>query len=231
MASSFDFMTAPRFFYWLLFLLAFLPGAGLISAQTNRDLSLWEPEIAAFEASDRANPPPKGAILFVGSSSIRKWTTLARDFPGQQVINRGFGGSQIADSTALAERIIFPYAPRLIIFYAGDNDLALGRTPEQVAADYRAFVDKVHARLPNTTIAFLSIKPCPLRWHLHDQVIEANQKIKTIPGDRLKFIDIYPLMLGANGKPKPEYFIWDGLHPSAACYRIWAQAIKPYLDF
>jgi lysophospholipase L1-like esterase len=224
-------MTTPRFFYWLLLSLTAASGVERLSAQTNRDVSQWEKEIAAFEASDRANPPPKGAILFIGSSSFRKWTTLAQDFPGRQVINRGFGGSQIADSTALAERIVFPYEPRLIIFYAGDNDLAAGRTPEQVAADYQAFVEKVHARLPRTTIAFLSIKPSPLRWSLHDKMSEANQKIKAMKCDRLKFIDIYPLMLGANGRPKPEYFIWDGLHPSAKCYRMWAEVIKPYLDF
>jgi lysophospholipase L1-like esterase len=218
-------------FCGVAFLLAFVIGVARIQAQTNRDVSQWEKEIAAFEASDRANPPPKGAILFVGSSSIRKWTTLAQDFPGKQVINRGFGGSQIADSTALAERIIFPYQPRLIIFYAGDNDLAARRTPEQVAADYAEFVKKVHARLPNTTIAFLSIKPSPLRWNLHEKMVAANEKIKAMHGDRLKFIDIYSLMLGPNGRPKREFYILDGLHPSAACYRMWAGVIKPYLDF
>src|ERR1700722_7316573 len=127
--------------------------------------AVWEPEIHAFEMHDQTNPPPQNAVLFVGSSTIRKWTTLAKDFPGVQVINRGFGGSRIADSTALAERIIFPYEPRTIVFYAGDNDLAEGRTPEQVAADYQAFVQTVRARLPETRIAFISIKPSPIRWH------------------------------------------------------------------
>jgi len=222
---------ASRCFYWLLPLLVLVSGAERLAAQTNRDVSQWEKEIAAFEASDRTNPPPKGAILFVGSSSFRKWTTLAQDFPGKQVFNRGFGGSQIADSTALADRIIFPYEPRLIVFYAGDNDLAAGRTPDQVAEDYAAFAARVHARLPKTTIAFVSIKPSPARWKLHDEMITANQKIKAMPGDWLKFIDVYPLMLGADGKPKPEFFVSDGLHPSVACYRMWAGIIRPYLDF
>lgn len=210
-------------------LLAAGPGVSGLSAQTNRDVSQWEPEIRAFEKRDRENPPPKGAILFIGSSSFRKWTTMAQDFPGKQVINRGFGGSQIADSTALAERIIFPYQPRLIVFYAGDNDLAAGRTPEQVAADYQVFVEKVHARLPNTTIAFLSIKPSPLRWKLNEKMIAANQQIKAIKGGYLKFIDIYPLMLGSDGKPKRDLYLWDGLHPSAKCYKMWAEVITPYL--
>src|SRR5277367_4235574 len=121
--------------------------ASLLPAQTTSkeaDVSRWEKEISAYEASDKTNAPPKGAILFVGSSSIRKWTTLARDFPGKQVINRGFGGSEIADSTALADRIIFPYAPRIIVFYAGDNDLASGKSAEKVFADFQAFLKKIH---------------------------------------------------------------------------------------
>jgi len=119
-----------------------LSGSSLteLRAQTNANISKWEGEIKAFEASDRTNPPPKQAILFVGSSSIRKWQTLAKDFPGKVVINRGFGGSEIADSTALADRIIFPYQPKMIVFYAGDNDLANGKNVEQVVADFQTFV-------------------------------------------------------------------------------------------
>ena len=222
---------AKRFVTGLLGLLFVVVIADRVFAQTNRDVSKWEAEISAFEASDRTNPPPKGAILFVGSSSFRKWTTMAQDFPRRQVINRGFGGSEIADSTALAERIVFPYEPRLIVFYAGDNDLALGRSPEQVVADYQAFVEKIHARLPKTRIAYLAIKPSPARWKLNEKMIAANEKIKALKDDRTEFIDIYPLMLGADGKPKPELFIADGLHPSAECYRMWAGVIKPYLDF
>jgi lysophospholipase L1-like esterase len=217
--------------YLWLFLLLVLPQINTtLPAQTNRDTSQWEKEIRAFEASDRTNPPPQNAILFVGSSSFRKWTNLAQAFPGKPVINRGFGGSHIADSTALADRIIFPYQPRLIVFYAGDNDLAAGVSVEQVVADYRAFVEKVHARLPKTVIAFVSIKPCPLRWKLHEKVAAANAEIKALPGDYLKFIDVYPAMLGADGKPQPDLFIADGLHPSAKCYELWTGIIKPYLE-
>jgi lysophospholipase L1-like esterase len=219
-------------FLYLGSFLLFGLNAGLdqVSAQTKRDTSQWEREIAAFESQDRANPPPKGAILFVGSSSFRKWATLARDFPGKQVINRGFGGSEIADSTALAERIIFPYEPRLIIFYAGDNDLNAGKSVPEVVADYAAFVKKVRARLPKTRIAFVSIKPSIARWHLREKIVAANEQIKAMPGDGLDFIDIYPLMLGADGKPRPDLFILDGLHPSAKCYQLWAAAIKPHLE-
>jgi lysophospholipase L1-like esterase len=224
-------ITRARFFsLGLCVVFGLNAGVGVGWTQTSRNTSQWEKEIAAFESQDRTSPPPKGAILFVGSSSFRKWTTLAQDFPGRPVINRGFGGSEIADSTALAERIIFPYEPRLIVFYAGDNDLSAGKTVPEVVADYAAFVNKVHARLPKTRIAFVSIKPSIARWHLRDKIVAANEQIKAMKGDGLDFIDVYPLMLGANGKPRPDLFILDGLHPSAKCYQLWAVAIKPHLE-
>lgn len=215
---------------FILAALVFVFAPKNLPAQTNRNVSQWEPEIKAFEARDRTNPPPKGAILFLGSSSIRKWTTLAKDFPDKQVINRGFGGSQIHDSTALADRIVFPYEPRMIVFYAGDNDLAAGKTPEQVIADYRAFVDKIHSRLPKTTIVYISIKPCTLRWKLKDKVVEVNDAIKAMPDPELKFVDVYPHMLGPDGKPMRDLLQADGLHPSAKCYQLWAELIRPYLN-
>src|SRR5258707_13063020 len=111
-----------------------------------------------FEKSDQDNPPPRGAVLFVGSSSIRMWKNLAEDFPGIRAINRGFGGSEIADSTFYVDRIVTPYLPRMIVFYAGDNDLSDGKSPQKLLDDYKAFVSRVRIRLPSTRIAFISIK-------------------------------------------------------------------------
>lgn len=221
----------PRESLWPLAVLAglLLAAAGL-NAQTARDVSQWEPEITAFEASDKTNPPPKHAILFVGSSSIRMWKTLAKDFPDKQVINRGFGGSHIADSTALAERIIFPYEPKQIVFYAGDNDLAEGRTVDQVVADYEAFVKKVREKLPDTTIAYISIKPSLLRWSLKDKMESANAKIAAIKGDKLKFIDVYHAMLGEDGQPLPDIFVGDRLHMNAKGYEIWVPLVGKQLE-
>src|SRR5580765_197613 len=107
-------------------------------------------EIAAFATSDKSNPPPKDAILFLGSSSIRLWQSLAHDFPEHKVINRGFGGSHLADCALLADRIVIPYRPKMVLLYAGDNDIAEGRTPEEVFADFKTFVKKVHLALPKT---------------------------------------------------------------------------------
>lgn len=201
-------------------------------AQTNTPASKWAKELAAFEASDATNPPPKHAILFLGSSTIRFWTSLKQDFPGKPVFNRGFGGSQVFEATALADRLVFPYEPRLIVFYSGDNDLAAGRSVDQVVADYQAFFKKIHEQLPDTVIATLSIKPCIARWKLRDNVATVNARVKALceSDAKLRFIDIAPLMIGDDGKPKPDLFKADGLHPSQKCYEMWAKVVQPYLE-
>src|SRR5688500_13979359 len=166
--------------------------------------SPFEKEIRAFDASDAKRPPTSGGVLFVGSSSIRLWTTLAKDFPELPVINRGFGGSQIADSIRYAPRIVLPYRPKTIVLYAGDNDIAEGKSPEQVLTDFKAFVETVRAELPTTRILFISIKPSTARWHLIDKIRDANRLVRefTAKGERLGFIDIFTPMLGDDGKPR-----------------------------
>jgi hypothetical protein len=155
-----------------------LVGTSTLAAQTNAGPAKWEAEIKAFEAADKTNPPPPNAVLFVGSSTIRLWKTLAQDFSEFKVINRGFGGSQIEDSTAFTSRIVIPYRPETIVLYAGDNDIAGGKSPEEVIADFKGFVQRVRAALPRTRVIFLSIKPSPSRWHLADKIRTANQGIE-----------------------------------------------------
>jgi len=191
----------------------------------------WEGDIARFQALDTQQPPPRGAVLFVGSSSIRFWDSLATDFPGQKVINRGFGGSEVRDSTWYADRIVIPYAPRLIVFYAGDNDLNAGRTPQQVRDDFVAFVTRVRRDLPDTRIAYISIKPSPSRAQLLPQIAEANGLIREA-GKRFSnvdFLDVYTPMLGPDGQPRPELFREDMLHMTPAGYAIWRQVVAPEL--
>ena len=183
-----------------------------------------------FAAADAHNPPPQG-VLFVGSSSIRLWESLATDFPGQPVINRGFGGSQVRDSTWYADRIVIPYAPRLIVFYAGDNDLQAGRTPVQVRDDFVAFVQRVRQDLPETRIAYISIKPSPSRAKLMPQMAAANALIRHAASrlHKVDFIDVYNRMLTPSGTPRPELFGQDQLHMSRAGYDIWREAVAPEL--
>lgn len=212
-------------------LLAFMPAMLLHAQNAESPSARWEPDIQAFEAEDRRQPPPQDAVLFVGSSSIRLWETLGQDFPGVPVINRGFGGSEIADVHHFADRIIFPYRPRTIVLYAGDNDLAGGKTPRQVLADYEALVEAIHERLPQARIAFIAIKPSPARWHLADAVRAANEAIwrRTTQDDRLAFIDVFSPMLGDDGEPRPELFVEDKLHLSAAGYALWTERVAPFL--
>jgi len=191
----------------------------------------FESQIAAYEAQDRENPPPKGQILFTGASTIRRWTTLAQDFPEHKVINRGFGGSQIADATHFAERIIFPYQPRAIFIRAGGNDLNAGKSVEQVFNDYQAFVEKVHGKLPSTTIYFISTSPSIDRWKQHEQEKELNELVKkyTAKMPNLKYVETYDMVLGADGQPRAELFVEDRLHFNAEGNRLLAERVRPHL--
>lgn len=221
--------------FFLAFTLCLLLAPSLVQAQTKAKLAhtekLFEKEITAFEAADKTNPPPKGAILFVGSSSIRLWTNITADFPKHKVINRGFGGSHISDSIAFADRIVLPYEPKMIVMYAGGNDINYGKTPEQVLADFKTFTSKVHEALPKTKIAYISIALNPARWHEADKVKAANALIKDFcDKNHLTYIDIIPPMLDADGKPRPELFRNDRLHMNLEGYKIWTSIIGHYLD-
>ena len=191
----------------------------------------WQAEIAALVAQDSAAPPPREGVVFVGSSSIRLWTTLARDFPGVPVVNRGFGGSMIADSTRHAAQLIVPYRPRLVVLYAGDNDVEGGHSPRQVLADFEAFVARVQTDLPNTAIAFVSIKPSIARESLWPVMRAANAAVAKWAATRtdVAYVEVASAMLGADGKPRPELLRDDGLHMAPAGYAIWIERLRPVL--
>jgi lysophospholipase L1-like esterase len=219
-----------------LSLIAVLAGASFVRAQApaaapSTNPAQWEKDIQAFEAADKASPPPPGGILFIGSSSIRLWKTLGQDFPNQPVLNRGFGGSRVPDSTWFAPRIVLPYRPRLIVMYAGGNDINDGRSAEQVASDFTQFVETVRKSLPATRIAYISIAGNPARWAQVDRVRQANKLIEsyTTRTPNLAFIDIFPHMLDASGQPRPELFVEDRLHMNAAGYAIWTRIVAPFL--
>lgn len=191
----------------------------------------WEPAIQAFEKQDAEQPPVKNGVVFVGSSSIRMWD-LKESFPEEDYINRGFGGSQIADSIAYVDRLVLKHVPRVVIMYAGDNDIAAGKTPATVAADFVTFQKKVHETLPKTRIMFVAIKPSLKRWNLYPQMADANQRIAAHceSDDRLTYLDIATPMLGGDGKPKPELFAKDGLHMSKPGYKVWNEIVAKHLE-
>jgi lysophospholipase L1-like esterase len=191
----------------------------------------YEADIRRFELSDATNPPPRNAILAVGSSSMRLWTNIAESFPRHAIISRGFGGSHLSDVVIYAPRIVLPCSPRIILLYAGDNDIKDGKQPEEVAADFDAFVKIVRSTLPNTRIGYLAIKPSPAREGLMPAMRRANELIRrrTMADPTLFFVDVFSPMLNRRGEPDPRLFEADGLHPNTRGYRIWAARIKPFL--
>jgi lysophospholipase L1-like esterase len=191
----------------------------------------WAKEMAAFEEQDRKSPPAPGGIVFVGSSSIRLWD-LARAFPGLPVLNRGFGGSQIVDSVAHVDLLVIKHKPKTVVFYAGDNDIAGGKTPDAVLADYKAFVERVRRALPDTRIVFIGIKPSIQRWALIDKVRQANALVrKFAAGDnRLGFVDVDGPMLGWDEAPRKDLLIEDGLHLTPKGYELWTVLVRPFIE-
>ena len=189
----------------------------------------FESEIRVFEDSDRVQRPKPGGVVFVGSSSIRMWPDLHADFPGINVIQRGFGGSRLDEVVTYAPRIVLPYEPTLIVLYAGDNDLAEGRTPEQIFNDYKAFVAMVRKTLPRTRIAYIAIKPSGDRWALVDKMRSTNSIIQKYAATdpRLTYVDVFTPMLAADGKPREELFREDRLHMNARGYAIWRDLLTP----
>jgi lysophospholipase L1-like esterase len=220
-----------RFKRWLA------DGLGIISAiikSLSGDPLAWESTIQKFEASDRVTPPPPNVIVFTGSSSITFWSTLEQDMAPLPVVNRGFGGSHMNDVVHYATRIVVAYRPRAVVLFAGTNDISGSKlkTAQEVCDGYRAFVEVVHAALPETPIYYVSITPTPSRWKYWPIVSETNRLIKahTETDARLHFIDMTAAILGPDGKPDRSLFRIDRLHPNKKGYAKWTAVIKPILQ-
>ena len=191
----------------------------------------WRESLEGFAASDRLHAPAAGGVVFVGSSSIRLWNDLEREFGTEGIVKRGFGGSRMSDCARYASQLVLPYKPRVVVVYAGDNDLAEGGTPETVLASYQDLVQQVRTALPEARIVYVSIKPSPSREALMPAAIQTNEAIerfsKSEPG--LEYVDVYTLMLDASGRPRADLFLPDALHLNAAGYSIWKTAIAGHL--
>jgi len=193
----------------------------------------WQSSLDAFALADKQQRPASDGVLFVGSSTIRLWSHLSQDFRQLPVLlNRGFGGSTMRDCNALVRELVIQYKPRHVMVYAGDNDLAEGRTPDGVLRSFANFVRSVRAELPDTRISYISIKPSPLRLALLPQVRETNalmaNYVQTVPNAR--YVDIFNPMLAADGLPRPELFLADRLHLNEAGYRLWQSVIAADLS-
>jgi lysophospholipase L1-like esterase len=197
------------------------------------DPNAWEASIRTFEAQDRRQPPPRGVIVFAGSSSFTLWSSMEQDLAPLPVLNRGFGGARMGDVVHYADRIILPYRPQAVVLFAGTNDIAWPKpaSPQQVYDGYRAFVHCIHSRLPEIPIYYIAITPAPSRRRYWPIVQEANRLIRehAQSDPRLRFIDLTNHLLGLDGKPDQSLYRFDGLHPNQKGYVKWAAVIQPLL--
>jgi lysophospholipase L1-like esterase len=201
-------------------------------ARLDASIARWQGSLDDFAAADRQQAPTTGGVVFVGSSSIRLWDKLETQFGEPvKIVKRGFGGSRLSDCATLAQRLVIPYEPRLVVVYAGDNDLAEGATPQEVLASFASFVEGVRAKLPATRIAYVSIKPSPARLGLMPKIRETNQLLAafTAGHDNLDYIDIFTPMLDANGQPRRALFRADALHLNDDGYALWRGVIAGHL--
>lgn len=191
----------------------------------------FEEEINRFEEFDSKNSFPEDAILFVGSSSIRLWKT-AEAFPEMPVINRGFGGSHFSDLQYYYDELVLPYDPSVVVLYEGDNDVASGKSNDQVFEDYLEFTDRLSSDFPDARLVFVPIKPSSSRWELWPQMNEANQRIKEhmSENDQFYYVDLASPILGSDGTPDDSLFLDDLLHLNEDGYAKWNEAIRPTLE-
>lgn len=203
----------------------------ILAFQTAQAQQSWpfSDEIAAFVHQDSLHAPEKGGILFVGSSSIRKWTDLQERFHGFALIRRGFGGSTFLDLLHYASKIVWPYRPSKIFVYEGENDLAFGQSEDSVYSRFLQFYAEMRSILPETKMYFISIKPDPSRMQFLSKVIAVNHRIQAFclkHPCHISYLDVYHPMMEPNGHPNPAIFVSDSLHMNAKGYDIWQSVLS-----
>ena len=188
-------------------------------------------KVAEYEAGDRANPPPVGAILFAGDSQFYRWKTIHEDLPGYTLINRGIDSFQLEHLIQYADRLVLPYQPRLIVLHVGGNDVHNGESPERVLADFKTLVAKIRARYPTVRVIFSSLTPGPGRWDEAPQRIATNRVLRDYIATQpdLGFVDLWNAMLTSDGKPREDLWVEDRVHPNHAGYLLRVQLTKPFL--
>ena len=221
-------LTVSLLFYWLVSV-APCAAAQEDSPPPYPDPLRFKDAIEAFETQDRADPPPPGAVLCIGSSSMRFWhDTLADDLQPVTLIGRGFGGSTMLDVLYFSSRVVVPYRPRAILLYEGDNDVDFGVSAARIMATFDQFMEVVRASLPETRLYLLAIKPSPARWDSWPVMKKANELLQQACADDplMEYIDIASPMLGPDGLPLAEIFLEDKLHMNRRGYEIWTREVR-----
>jgi len=190
-------------------------------------------DIMTFKKQDSVQAPPFHPILFVGSSSITKWTGLNEAFQGYPVLNRGFGGSTLLDLIRYSYDVIIPYQPKQVVIFCGENDLAYSDsiTAEEVVTRFKTLFSIIRMNLPDAVINYISIKPSPTRKNIRGKVLEVNKGIKAFMKKQrwAGYIDVYSSMVDSYGYTRGELFVEDSLHMTPEGYAVWKRNILPYL--
>ncbi len=222
-----------RIAFWgcqFLILSAFVFGE-VARGQAPPSASRFEKNVQAYEAADKADPPPPGAILLAGDSQFFRWKTLSEDLPGFTIVNRGIDSFQLSDLIEFADRLVMPYKPRLIVLHVGGNDIHGGKSPQRLLADFKTFVAKVRQSLPDVPIVFSSTTPSPARWSEADRRRAANKLVQDYIATQknLFFVDLWSAMLTADGQPREDIWVEDRIHPNQAGYQIRVKLMLPLL--
>jgi lysophospholipase L1-like esterase len=202
-----------------------------VSLQAQTTENRFEKQVQAYEAADKATPPPKNAILLVGDSQFFRWKTLAEDLPDFTIINRGIDSFQFSDILHFYDRLVLPYKPRMIVLHVGGNDVHNGKSSERVREDFKTFVAKVRATQPNIPIVFSSLTPGPGRWDEADKRRQTNKLLKDYISTQknLHFIDLWDAMLTKEGQPREDLWVADRIHPNHQGYLVRVKIMRPLL--
>ncbi|CAN5205545.1 hypothetical protein BH23BAC1_BH23BAC1_07930 [soil metagenome] len=205
-----------------------LPVLAEVQFKDNLGSLKWTNEFMAFDEEEKE----RSYTVFTGSSSIKLWPELKKNFKKNNILNRGFGGSEIQDLLNNTDRLIFRYAPKRVIIYSGDNDIWSGKTPDRVAEDFKNLYNEINTRLPETEIYFISIKPSPSRVNKFEDIKNVNNQVKEFleKQDRGIYVDVYSHMLDEQGNPREDLFVADRLHLNAKGYDLWNKILMPYLN-
>jgi lysophospholipase L1-like esterase len=214
-------------------LTALAPLASAAPSTAGNDAQRWQARVDRYlNVRDKANPPPTGGIVFTGSSSIEMWSSLKTDFPKYAVVNRGIGGTWLADQLHIAPQLVYPLDPKTIVIYAGENDLQDGRSVEDVVTAFKDVREQIRTEESRATIVFIALKPSPSRRGLTAAMRDANDQIAALcaKDPQCTFVDIFTPMLDDKGEPRVELFIEDMLHMNAAGYQLWREFVAPALQ-
>jgi lysophospholipase L1-like esterase len=211
----------------ILFVLIFSYSGIILSQDPHR----FQKEIDTIDKRYAGKVDNHKLIIFTGSSSVRRWENIRDFFPGKNIINTGFGGSQMSDLIFYSDSVITKYKPVRVFIYEGDNDINAGEKAEDVIKETKILVRKLTSELPKIRIVIISVKPSPSRWALKDEYLKLNSMFKQISAENknVSYVDVWYPLINEQGRPKGEVFISDSLHINRSGYDIWAGIIKRYL--